>query len=65
MIPAPLDQEYSIISLDLSNERMAIDLASKIAAQTGCAVTVRDAEGAIIAIMPAATKNSTPTNFPV
>lgn len=47
------DKEYSLISLDLSNEQMAIELAE----QTGCAVTVHGADGSVIATIAAATKN--------
>jgi len=48
-------KEYSLVSLDLANDQAAIDLAEKIAARTGRAVTVRDVFGnVIVAIDPTA-----------
>ena len=55
--PVPPECEYSLISLDLLNEQMAIDLAGKLATQTGFAVAVQDADGAVIITVSAPTKN--------
>ena len=55
MTPTMAPKEYSLVSLDLANEQAAIDLAEKIAARTGRAVTVRDVFGnVIVAIDPTA-----------
>jgi hypothetical protein len=53
---SPPDKSYSVISLDLVDHQAAIEVAGKIAASTGWAVTVRNAEGNVIAFVPAATK---------
>jgi len=54
---APIDNEYLVVSLDPSNEQMAISLAGRIAAKTGRAVAVLDAKGDVVLTIPAANRN--------
>lgn len=57
MIPAVPQKECSLISLDLANNQAAIDLAEKIAVETGRTVTVRNEDGVVITTVTAPTKN--------
>jgi hypothetical protein len=41
-------REFSMVSLDLKNEEAAVELAKRLAEQTGCTVTVRDADGELV-----------------
>lgn len=49
--------KLSMISLDLINDAEALALARRIATSTGRAVTVRDADGVVMATIEAAPKN--------
>jgi hypothetical protein len=40
--------KLSMVSLDCKNEEAAVELAKRLAEQTGCIVTVRDADGELV-----------------
>ena len=50
---APDRMGYSLVAIDLREERKALFLGKRIAERIGRAVTVYDASGALLAIFPA------------
>ncbi|MFT4115078.1 hypothetical protein [Bradyrhizobium sp.] len=49
--------EYSLVVLDGASVEAAIDLARKIAGRTGCSVSVIDADGVQLDVIPGAITN--------
>ena len=49
--------DYTLMALDFDNDKQALALGEKFAAETGMAVTVRNSEGELLGTFKAATRN--------